>query len=256
MYTKSTKIALGIVFIIVLIITIQLVGIISSRPALTLHHHVPTEASSVLKINNSNLFKQVFFDLLYQDSFDKNDIKQLEFRKSKTSIPETGIAMNREIIMFHEAWNNKNIIGFLFHLKNETQFAQFIGAQDGDFIKAFNASIGCVLFIPDLSAEEDPAFFEYYARDLLQPNPDRIKARLALAQGRTTNLFHLYISGNEQSLIQDLSLETFLAHNKLIFEGNAIKNPTIEISSIPVQFISSPKILTTLKFMRLVYPIL
>ena len=222
-------------------ICVFIVQFIAVRSQHVLHYHISSGASLVVKIDNSNLIHRFLFDILYHPDFKKEDLSKLKIRKDKVDFVPTGININREIILFHEEWGDKSIIGILMHVSDEKKFNNFV-VGESNAIKVTRNNIGCILLLPEECKQEDSIYFVDYANDLLIVNPDRTKSRLFLSKSSDKNIFHLYFEGEKDAFMQDISLEAFLDDNTLTFKGAARKNPTFYLDSIPGYYFKAPPI--------------
>lgn len=226
MKLKIYKILTGIVLIILIILTLTITRFIAVQQETSLHHHIPSDVSLVLKLNNSFFAKRFLFDFLYDSSFDKNEKKQFKYIKSKKEFTASGINLNKEIYTFYEDWNTKQIIGFLFHVSNKEQLASFFADND-TIIKSFNNKVGCILIPPSNITSDDRAYFEMYAQDLLLKNKDKIKSRISFSNSSPKSLMHFYFEGKENGVMQNSSVEIFIEGQNIIFKGKSNKNPLL-----------------------------
>lgn len=235
---KYKRILWGVFLVLMLLSLFWLTRFITERQNSELHHHLPTDADFIVKVDNSNLIHQFLFDFLYHAKIEKKDIQQLEYQASKKDIKNTGINFQREIYIFHEDWNRKNVFGFLFHLKDHKTFAKYVDNLPDKIFKAFNDKIACVLFMPEKLTIDEHSPFEFYANDLLQKNPNRTRSRITFANSSPSSLFHIYFSGDYDDYIQHMSVETYLKKNQIKFTGYGKKNPLIDPVNVEQHFIT------------------
>lgn len=214
-----TLTVLSVVFVASLFISKNIVV----RPHTILHNHIPSDASIYFRINNPNLLRRFFFDFLFEADLKQKDYKQIDYRSKVNNIPITGIDISQEVYMFYEKWGDENIVGILFHVSDIDSYSRFAKEND-NFITAFDNNIASILIIPESLLEKNLDQFELYAKDLLQPNPDRSNARIAFSEGHKKNLFHLFIKGDQRSLIRNINLELFMDNNEIEISGFGQRN--------------------------------
>jgi hypothetical protein len=194
----------------------------------------------VVKVNNRQVFKRFLFDALYSSELSINEFDQLKFNKQDVDIPSTGINISENIFIFKDSWKNESITGFLFKIQDKNAFADF-KINKPNTVKTFNNSVGCILLLPENATQEALNYYELYAADLLQPNKDKLKAKIALSNSEDKSLFHLFFTGSNQAYVQDLSLEAFIEKSTIKFEGVGLKNPTISYDSVEHYSMGSPE---------------
>lgn len=226
MNSKKRKIAAGFLIVLMSIGVSLVLNFIAVKPAPKLHHHIPSGASLAVKINNSNLLHRFFFDFLYKGKLTNKDIKKLNYRANKVTPPQTGIAIDKNIIAFYEDWKEYDIIGFIFEVNDVSVYADFV-KDEPNYIKSYNDEIGCIVIIPDSLDVEQRELLEFYAQDLTikknNPNPTRI----ALSKSSPKSLFHAFFDGTSSGLTQNMNIEVFVEENKLLLEGVGTTNPIL-----------------------------
>ena len=95
---------LGVLWLL-LVITRLSIGISDNRP----HQFLPVDAAISLRMNNDVLVKRVIYDFLFQSDLTKDERKQLTFKGEGVTLPSLGIAVSKEIIVFYEDWNKKDL---------------------------------------------------------------------------------------------------------------------------------------------------
>lgn len=226
MISKKGKIAAGFLIVLISFAVGLVLNFVAVKPTPKLHHHVPSGASLALKINNNNLIHRFFFDFLYKGQLTKTDVKQLNYRTNKIKPPKTGIAIDKDIIVFYEDWKDYDIIGFIFEVDSPSTFANFV-KDEPNFIKSFKDGIGCIIIIPKSLNEEQRELLEFYAQDLVVKNTNPNPTRIALSNSSSKSLFHAFYDGRTSSLTQNMNVEVFLKENKLLIEGKGTTNPTL-----------------------------
>lgn len=212
---------------------------VAVKPEQKLHHHVPSGASLVLKVNNNNLIRRFFFDLIYKGKLTTKDIKQLNYRTNDVETPKTGIAINKDIIAFYEDWKDYDIVGFIFEVDKPAVFGNFL-KEETNFIKAYNDGVGSIIIIPESLNEDQRQLLEFYARDLVVKNTNPNPTRIALSNSSVSSLFHLFFEGSSAGLTQNINLEVFVSENKILVEGVGLTNPLMYSSEMKHHFLEQP----------------
>ena len=225
MIKKKKQLFWGIFLITILILTFSITRFVNAKPQQLLHHHLPTDANFIVKIDNTNLIQHFLFDLFFYAKIDQNDVQKLRYQTSKKNLTNTGIDFTNEIYVFHEDWKNKNLFGILLHLIDHKYFAKYVNDLPDNIFRAFNDDMACILFVPENIKVEDYSTFEMYANDLLIRNPNRTNPRIIFANTTPKSLFHIYFSGDYDDYVQHLSVETSMKTNRISFYGTGRKNP-------------------------------
>jgi hypothetical protein len=182
-------------------------------------------------VNNRQIFKRIIFDALYSSDLSKNEFDQLKFNKEDVEIPSTGIDFSQNIFVFQDSWKNEYVTGFLFKIQDKEAFANYQINKPNSVI-TFNDEIGCILLLPQNASQEVLGYYELYAADLLLPNKNKLKAKIALSNSDEKSLFHLFFAGSNQAYVQDLNVEAYIDKSTISFEGVGLKNPTISYDSV------------------------
>lgn len=235
---KSYKLILVTTFVFVMLALTLVIGrFIAVRPTPTLHHHIPTSANVVLKVNNSSLLHRYGFDLLYKN----NTAKKVDLSPFKNSpilslIPYLN---SSELILFIEKWEDESIIGILAKTSTTLQIDSLFNSFP-QLVYATSNELICALFLPDELAEQNRQLFQNYAIDLLSPNPDKTNARLAFAKTNINAIFHLYIQGDKESYLQETDLQIFIEGNEIKLSGKSYSNPLFEGDTLKRHKITPP----------------
>lgn len=242
MNTLSTakKVVYSLLLLTIFWSSVWIVSILNTSSDSSLINHLPSGVNTVVKVNNRQIFKRVIFDALYSSELSKNEFEQLKFNKQGIEIPSTGIDISQNIFIFQDAWENESVTGFLFKLNDKNAFAEF-KIDKPNVVKTFNDEVGCILLLPKNASQEAISYYELYAADLLLPNKDKLKAKIALSSSQKKSLFHLFFAGSNQAYVQDLSIEAFIDKSTISFEGIGSKNPTISYDSVEHYSMTSPE---------------
>lgn len=208
-----------------------IVSIVNSSSDNSLVNHLPSGVNTVIKVNNRQIFKRFLFDALYASELSVNEFDQLKFNKEDIELPSTGISLSQNIFIFQDKWEQVSITGFIFNLSDINAFADF-ELKRPNVIKTFKDDVGCILLLPEKAPDEAFNYFELYAADLLLPNKDKLKAKIALSNSQDESLFHLFFAGSNQAYVQDLSVEAFIDKSTINFDGIGLKNPTVSYDSV------------------------
>lgn len=239
MNSKKGKIVLGVLIVMICFVITFILNFVAVKPESTLHHHIPSGASLTLKINNNNLIHRFFFDFLYKGKLKNKDIKQLNYRANKIKPPNTGIAIDKDIIVFYEDWRSYHIIGFIFEVEDPATFATFV-KNEPNYIKAYNEGVGSIIIIPESLNDEQRQLFEFYAKDLVVKNNNPNLTRIALSKSHPKSLFHAFFDGRASGLTQNMDLEIFIDDNKVHIEGIGTTNPLLIEKKEHHHFLASP----------------
>lgn len=237
-FSKRKKVVLLTITFTVLVLTIFVGRFIAVRPVTKLHQHVPSEAKAVLKINNANILHRYAFDYLYNNKQFTNQ-PNLNLLLKKSSLPLLGIAAKSELIIFYEDWNDYPLLGFLFTIGNEEALNNYLN-EFPFLVAAYNNEMACVLMIPEDLKASETELFQNYAQDLLLPNLDKTKVRLALSKTKANTLFHLYFEGASKSLLQEIDVQVTFLNEKIILDGSSIRNPFYSSDTLEQHYIASP----------------
>lgn len=238
--SKTKKVIYSLLLLTVFWSSVWIVSILNTSSDSSLINHLPSGVNTVIKVNNRQIFKRFIFDALYSSELSKNEFDQVKFNKQDVEIPSTGINISQNIFIFQDSWENESITGFLFKLIDKKTFAEF-KVNKPNVVKTFNDEVGCILLLPKNASKEAIDYFELYAADILLPNKDKLKAKIALSSSEEKSLFHLFFAGSNQAYVQDLSMEAFIDKSTINFEGIGLKNPTISYDSIQHHSMTSPE---------------
>ncbi len=210
-------------------ILLLLIPLFTTESTLHIQKHVPETATSVIKINNNIIFKRLFFDGVYGGNFTQNETQQIDFESSELEFPKTGIDWRQQVILFQESQEQgASVNGVLLSLNNPEQFASFeFGASKP--IKYFSDDIGCLIYLPEKSTQEQHEHYERKAQIIIN-DPHEVPHHFSSnqkAQGKD-ELLELFYKGSSKNYIQNLQLHTYINDNSLLFEGVGQKNPALQ----------------------------
>jgi hypothetical protein len=229
--SKTKKVIYSLLLLTIFWSSVWIVSVVNSASDNSLVNHLPSGVSSVIKVNNRQIFKRFLFDALYASELSTNEFDQLKYNKEDVEIPTTGISLSQNIFVFQDKWEDVSITGFIFNLSDKNAFADF-QLKRPNAIKTFNDKVGCIILLPKKVEQDAINYFELYAADLLLPNKDKLKAKIALSNSKEESLFHLFFAGSNQAYVQDLSLQAFISKSTINFEGIGLKNPIISYDSV------------------------
>ena len=238
--SKTKKVIFSLLLLTIFWSSLWIVSLINSSSDNSLVNHLPSGVNSVVKVNNRQIFKRFLFDALYASELSINEFDQLKFNKEDIEIPSTGISIAQNIFIFQDEWEEISITGFIFNLNDKNDFANF-QLKRSNAIKTFNDKVGCIILLPEKTTHEAINYFELYAADLLIPNKDKLKAKIALSNSKEESLFHLFFAGSNQAYVQDLSVEAFIDKSTISFEGIGLKNPTMSYDSVEHYAMTPPE---------------
>jgi len=230
---KTRKILHFTFLSVTLFFLIGLDQFLTTKEKQLLHQYIPSSVNVALKINNKNLIHRLGFDFLF--FIDETPWKETK-KDPPTPPPSTGIDIQQEIVLFLDYFPNEPFLGALVHVLNEEKFLDFIASQPSVIGNVHN-QIGCLLLVPEKADSSAISYFNKYANDATLKNKDRTKTKSGLANSHPKSIFHAFIEGQENGLVQDLNFQGFLEHNKVRFTGIGKKNPVIDLVNTPKHFI-------------------
>lgn len=229
--SKTKKVIYSLLLLTIFWSSVWIVSLLNTASDNSLIKHLPSGVNTVVKVNNRQIFKRIIFDALYSSDLSKNEFDQLRFNKEDIEIPNTGISFSQNIFIFQDSWKNESITGFLFKLEDKKAFANY-QINKPNSVKTFNDEVGCILLLPKNASQEVLRYYELYAADLLIPNKNKLKAKIALSNSDEKSLLHLFFAGSDQAYVQDLNVQAFINKSTINFEGVGLKNPTISYDSV------------------------
>lgn len=204
-----------------------------------LHTYIPVDASISLRINNDILMRRMFYDLFFQSNFTDEELDRLTFKGESTTLPALGIDITQEIVLFYEDWNDKSIVGWLFHISDEETFKNY-PLDDPSIITSSNGSIGCALILSDLPTKNESVRFIKYAHDLLIPSEDRSDIKLYFGSPPNNSLLQCFFEGEANGYLQKTGIDIMFEEEKLVIRGKGTKNPLLDYSLDSLHYISEP----------------
>jgi hypothetical protein len=214
---------LGVLWLL-LVITRLSIGISDNR----LHQFLPVDAAISLRMNNDVLVKRVIYDFLFQSDLTKDERKQLTFKGEGVTLPSLGIAVSKEIIVFYEDWNKKDLIGWLVHVSDPKSFDHYTFESE-NIIKARADNFGCILILSTVPENDDEKeLFQLYADDILVPNKDRSESRRYFANASKSSIAELFFEGDPGGYLQKSGVSVDFHKNELRISGEGRKNPLMD----------------------------
>ena len=204
-----------------------------------LHTYIPVDARISLRINNDILMRRMFYDLFFQSNFTDEELDRLTFKGESTTLPALGIDITQEIVLFYEDWNDKSIVGWLFHISDEETFKNYPLA-DPSIITSSNGSIGCALILSDLPTKNESVRFIKYAHDLLIPSEDRSDIKLYFGSPPNNSLLQCFFEGEANGYLQKTGIDIMFEEEKLVIRGKGTKNPLLDYGIDSLHYIAEP----------------
>jgi hypothetical protein len=218
---------------LLLVITRLSIGISDNR----LHQFLPVDAAITLRMNNDVLVKRVIYDFLFQSDLTKDERKQLTFKGEGVTLPSLGIAASKEIIVFYEDWNKKDLIGWLVHVSDPNSFDSYIFESE-NIIKARADNFGCILILSKVPENEyEKELFQLYADDILVPNKDRSEGRRYFAHASKSSIVELFFEGDKGGYLQKSGVSVDFHKNELRISGEGRKNPLMDYRATPQYYL-------------------
>lgn len=230
---KTRKVLHFIFLCVTLFFLIGLGQFLTTKEKQQLHQYIPSSVGVALKVNNKRLMHRLGFDFLF--FIDENPWEDLK-KTPPTPPTSTGIDIQQEIILFLDYFPDTPFLGALVHVINEHKFQHFIANQTS-IIGNVHGNIGCLLLVPENADSVAMNYFNAYVNDATLKNKDRTKTKSGLANSHPKGIFHAYIQGQENGLVQDLNIQGFLDQNKVRLTGSGKKNPVIDLVATPKHFI-------------------
>lgn len=236
--TKKRVLASGII-LVVLWLNYLLVGFFLRDDNNSLHQFIPADANISLRINNDVLVRRMLYDLFYQSSFSKDELQVLTFKGESTSLPSLGIDVTKEIVLFYEDWNNKSIVGWLFHISNSDDFEKY-SFDNPSIIKSHNGNLGCALILSSEPSNDEVSLFVQYANDLLIPTKDLSQTKRFFSKDPENALIQFFFEGEKGGFLQKTGINISFKDEKLLINGSGKKNPLIDYSVDSLHYIEKP----------------
>ena len=236
---KKKAIATGII-LFVLWLNYFLVAFFLRDENNQLHQFIPADATISMRINNDVLVRRMMYDLFYQSNFTNDELQMLTFKSESASLPALGIDITKEIILFYEDWNNKSIVGWLFHISNVKDFEKYT-FNNPSIIKSHSGNLGCALILSSEPSKEEVALFVQYANDLLIPVRDLSATKRFFAKDPKDALLQVYFEGEKGGFLQKSGVNISFKNEQLLFAGVGKKNPLVDYSQDSLHYIVSSR---------------
>lgn len=190
----------------------------------TLKDLLPDDMEIVVSVNTDLLIKTLLFDALYKTEFSDSELKLLKEGTQSQKAKSFGVEINSEIVMFYNKWNNTLIQGFLFNISNNKDFNQLRLKGKND-IKKSNGSQGVILIINDEASDEMIAYATQFADNVVSEKSTEKSPK------DKAELLCLKYKGNQDSYIQDLTLNIEIKDEKITLKGQGKKNNELSFSA-------------------------
>jgi len=183
--------------------------------------------------------RRMLYDLFFQSNFSDEELDRLTFKGESTTLPALGIDITKEIVLFYEDWNDKSIVGWLFHISDEETFKNY-ALDDPSIIKSNNGSIGCALILSDLPSKDESVRFVNYANDLLIPSKDRSDLKRYFGSPPNNSLLQCFFEGETNGYLQKIGIDITFEEEKLVIRGKGKKNPLLDYGIDSLHYIAEP----------------
>lgn len=238
--TKKRVLASSII-IIVLWLNYFLVSFFLRDTTNNLHNFIPVDANISLRINNDVLIRRMLYDLFYQSNFSNEELEVLTFQGESTTLPSLGIDVTKEIVLFYEDWNDKSVVGWLFHISNEADFNSY-KFDNPSIIKSQSGKLGCAVILSSEPTKEEAVLFVQYANDLLIPTKDLSQTKRFFSQDPKNALLQCFFEGEKGGFLQKTGINIAFEDEKLLIHGTGKKNPVIDYSTDSLHYMTVPKL--------------
>jgi hypothetical protein len=193
----------------------------------SLYRYLPSEALLSMRINNDVLIKRMVYDFLFQADFEKSELDQLVFKSDGVSLPGLGIDVSREIMLFYERWQKKDLVGWLVHIRSAEQFDNF-QFEKSNIIKARSGNVGCILILAENPMDEEILLFAHYAEDILIPTKDLSETKRYFEKEPPRSMIQLFFEGEPGSFLQKSGLSIGFNQSELTITGSGKRNPLVD----------------------------
>lgn len=201
-----------------------------------LHNFIPADANISLRVNNDVLVRRMLYDLFYQSHFSDEELQVLSMKGEASNLPALGIDATKEIILFYENWNDKSIIGWLFHISSSTDFEKYIFGSPS-VIKSHIGKLGCVLILSSEPSSEETSKFVHYANDLLIDTKDLSASKRFFSKSPKNEIIQLFFEGKKDGFLQKTGVNIFFQNEKLLIKGTGKKNPLLDYTLDSLHYI-------------------
>lgn len=238
--TKKRVLVSGII-LIVLWLNYFLVSFFLRDDNNSLHHFIPADSNISMRINNDVLVRRMLYDLFYQSSFSEDELKVLTFKGESTTLPSLGIDVTKEIVLFYEDWNNKSIVGWLFHISDVNDFEKY-SFDNPSIIKSQSGKMGCALILSSEPTKEEASLFVQYANDLLIPTKELSETKRFFTKDPNDALIQFFFEGEKGGFLQKTGINISFHNEQLLINGFGKKNPLIDYSVDSLHYIEKPNV--------------
>lgn len=204
-----------------------------------LHHFIPADASISLRINNDVLIRRMVYDLFFQSNFTNEELEVLTFKGESTSLPSIGIDITKEIVLFYEDWNNKSVVGWLFHISDVDAFQKY-NFENPSIIKSNSGNLGCALILSSAPSKDETALFVQYANDLLIPTKDLSQTKRFFSNDPKEALMQCFFEGEKGGFLQKTGVNISFKDEELMITGKGQKNPLLDYAIDSLHYIKKP----------------
>ena len=227
------------IILIVLWLNYLLVGFFLRDDDNKLHNFIPTDATISLRLNNDILVRRMLYDLFYQSEFSDDELQVLTFKGESTTLPALGIDVTKEIVLFYEDWNNKSVVGCLFHISDSEDFENY-SFSNPSIIKSHSGQLGCVLILSSQPTSDEASTFVQYANDLLIPSRDLSETKRFFSKNSKNSLIQLFFEGEKGGFLQKAGINISFQDEKLLISGSGKKNPLVDYKLDSLHYIEKP----------------
>lgn len=212
----------------------------------SLHNYIPADANISLRVNNDLLVRRMLYDLFYQSHFSDDELQALTFKGEATTLPSLGIDVTKEIVLFYENWNNKSIVGWLFHISGIDDFEKY-SFNNPSIIKSHTGKFGCVLILSSEPSTDEASKFVQYANDLLIATKDLSETKRFFSKSPKNALIQLFFEGEKGGFLQKTGINISFQNEKLLIKGTGKKNPLLDYALDSLHYIKKPNIVNYLE---------
>lgn len=187
-----------------------------------LENHLPQDTHFAIKINNKRFIGNILSDALFKSNLKRKDLILLDKPDNKELTKKIyALTPKNECVLFEEEWNNEPLMGILFYPLNRTAFQEALNTEA--LMGVYQNGIACILLN---EPELDSALLMSHLNNLLAQQKIKSPARNKFALSRNENdQIQLYLSGNNESNINEIISSFNIKNNSLKFKGVAEPNP-------------------------------
>lgn len=187
-----------------------------------LENHLPQDTRFALKVNNKKLLGNILSDALFKRNLKRKDLIRLDKPSNKDLTKKIfALTPRNECILFEEEWNNEPLIGILFYPLNKEAFQQALSSEA--LFGVYQEGLACILLN---EPELDSTLVKNHLSNLLVQDKIKSPARNKFALTRNKeDQVQIYVSGNNESNINEIISSFNIKDNTLQFNGFAERNP-------------------------------